>query len=134
MRSFKVLSEVNSLLVTFLQINRNAVAPHISALFLRLLEYSELQPPAQQKAREDFEAIGGIWAGVSLTVKNASLYSDYIMSQIRVISSCLYLIRGLPEPHDAEGEKLVLTLLRLFQDCPAMAISARKVVFPSSSI
>lgn len=126
-RSFKVLSEVNSLLVTFLQINRTAVAPHITALIPRLLEYSELQPPAQQKAREDFEAMGGIWAGLAPTIKNVTIYSDYIVSQIRVISSSLYLLRGLPEQYEAEGEKLALALLRLFQDCPAMAISARKV-------
>ncbi|EJF61235.1 atypical/PIKK/TRRAP protein kinase [Dichomitus squalens LYAD-421 SS1] len=129
-RSFKVLSEVNLLLATFLQINRTAVVPHISALIPRLLEYSELQPPAQQKAREDFEAMGGIWAGLAPTVKNVTIYSDYIISQIRVISSSLYLLRALPEQYEAEGEKLTLALLRLFQDCPAMAISARKELIP----
>ena len=126
-RSFKVLSEVNLLLVAFLQLNRNAVLPHLSSLIPRLLEYSELQPPAQQKAREDHEAMGGVWAGMSSTIKNVQLYTDYIVSQVKVISSTLYLVRGIPEPYDAEGEKLALALLRLFQDCPAMAISARKV-------
>lgn len=126
-RSFKVLSEVNQLLVTFLQANRATVAPQIPAVIPRLLEFSELQPPAQRKAREDFEAMGGVWSGLSPTVKNVSIYTDYIVSQIRVVSSTLYLVRGLPDQYDAEGEKLALTLPRLFQDCPAMAISARKV-------
>ncbi|RPD67165.1 atypical/PIKK/TRRAP protein kinase [Lentinus tigrinus ALCF2SS1-7] len=129
-RSFKVLSEVNLLLVTFLQLNRNAVLPHLPSLIPRLLEYSELQPPAQRKAREDHEAMGGVWAGMSPTIKNGQLYTDYIVSQVKVISSTLYLIRGMPEPYDAEGEKLALALLRLFQDCPAMAISARKELIP----
>ena len=71
--------------------------------------------------------MGGVWAGMSSTIKNVQLYTDYIVSQVKVISSTLYLVRGIPEPYDAEGEKLALALLRLFQDCPAMAISARKV-------
>ena len=126
-RSFKVLSEINLLLVTFLQLNRNAVIPHIPSLIPRLLEYSDIQPPAQQKAREDHEAMGGIWAGMSPTMKNTTLYTDYILSQIKVISSSLYLVRALADQYDAEGEKLALALLRLFQDCPATAITARKV-------
>lgn len=127
-RSFKVLSEINAVLVAFLQINRNAVAAHINTLMPRLLEYSELQPPAQQKAREDYEAMGNVWAGMSPTIKNTQLYTDYIISQVRVIQSSLYLARAIPEVNDTEGEKLALALLRLFQDCPAMAITARKVV------
>lgn len=127
-RSFKVLSEVNQLLVTFLQVNRATVTPQLPAIIPRLLEFSELQPPAQRKAREDFEAMGGIWSGLSPTIRNISIYTDYIACQIRLVSSTLYLVRGLPEQFDAEGEKLALTLPRLFQDCPAMAISARKVL------
>ncbi|KAH9943440.1 atypical/PIKK/TRRAP protein kinase [Epithele typhae] len=129
-RSFKVLSEVNLLLITFLQLNRPAVVPHIPALLPRLLEYSELQPPAQQKAREDFEAMGGVWAGLAPSIKNQQLYTDYIVSQLKVISSSLYLLRVLSEPQESDGEKLALSLLRLFQDCPAMATSARKELIP----
>ena len=71
--------------------------------------------------------MGGVWAGMSPTIKNQQLYTDFIVSQVKVISSTLYLVRGMPEPYDTEGEKLALALLRLFQDCPAMAITARKV-------
>ena len=126
-RSFKVLSESCLPLTTLLGMIRNAKQPFPPTLTPILLEYSELQPPAQQKAREDFEAMGGVWSGMAPTIKNTHIYTDYIFSHLRVVQSGLFIIRSTPDSQDAEGEKLVLVLLRLFQDCPAIAVSARKV-------
>ncbi|KAI0335467.1 atypical/PIKK/TRRAP protein kinase [Cubamyces sp. BRFM 1775] len=125
-RSFKVATEISLLLVPFLQCNRTLVASHIPNIIPRLLEFVEVQAPAQQKAREDFEAMGGFWAGMAPTIKNSQVYLDYILAQLKCASSLVFIFRGLPEQYDAEGEKLVLTMLRLFQDCPATAISPRK--------
>ena len=126
-RSFKVATEISLLLVPFLQCNRTLVASRIPHIIPRLLEFVEVQAPAQQKAREDFEAMGGYWAGMAPTIKNSQVYLDYILAQLKCASSLVFIFRGLPEQYDAEGEKLVLTMLRLFQDCPATAISPRKV-------
>ncbi|KAI0650812.1 atypical/PIKK/TRRAP protein kinase [Trametes meyenii] len=125
LRSFKVATEVNLLAVIFAQFNRPLVTTHLPAIIPRLLEFTDVQSPAQQKAREDFEAMGGFWAGMAPSIKNTQAYTDYISAQLRCTTSLIFLMRGLSH-YDAEGEKLVLTMLRLFQDCPAMAITARK--------
>ncbi|KAI9001012.1 atypical/PIKK/TRRAP protein kinase [Trametes punicea] len=125
-RSFKVATEFSVLLVPFLQCNRNLVVSHLPTIIPRLLEFIEIQAPAQQKAREDFEAMGGFWAGMAPTIKNPHLYTDFVLAQLKCASSLVFIVRGLPEQYDAEGEKLLLTMLRLFQDCPTTAVSARK--------
>lgn len=43
-----------------------------------------LESPAQKKAREDKEAMGGYWAGIAPTVVNTQVYTDFILSQIKV--------------------------------------------------
>ncbi|KAI0832419.1 atypical/PIKK/TRRAP protein kinase [Trametes gibbosa] len=125
-RSFKVATEMDFLLVPFLQCNRNLVITHLPTIIPHLLEFIELQAPAQQKAREDAEAMGENWAGMTPAIKNEQIYTDYILAQLKCASSLVFIVRGMPEQYDAEGEKLVLMMLRLFQDCPAMAINARK--------
>lgn len=44
-----------------------------------------------------------------------------------MVSYLAYVLRGLGEQTEAYGEALVLTSLRLCQDCPAHALSARRV-------
>ncbi|KAI9063246.1 atypical/PIKK/TRRAP protein kinase [Trametes sanguinea] len=125
-RSFKVATEISILLVPFLQCNRNLVVSHLPSIIPRLLEFIAIQAPAQQKAREDYEAMGGFWAGMAPTIKNPQVYTDYILAQLKCASSLVFVVRGLPEQYDSEGEKLILTMLRLFQDCPTTAVTARK--------
>ena len=43
-----------------------------------------LEAPVQKKAREDFEAMGGIWAGTASSIKNPMIYADCIGAQIKV--------------------------------------------------
>jgi transformation/transcription domain-associated protein len=44
-----------------------------------------------------------------------------------MVSYLAYVLRGLGEQSEAYGEALVLTALRLCQDCPAHSLSARRV-------
>ena len=44
-----------------------------------------------------------------------------------MISYLAFVLRGMGDQHDNEGQALVLAALRILQDCPSMAISARKV-------
>jgi transformation/transcription domain-associated protein len=46
-------------------------------------EVLALESSAQHKARSEFEAMGGFWAGMSATVRNPGLYSDFIYAQIK---------------------------------------------------
>lgn len=127
-RSFKVLSEIAMVVVTFLQATRAIALPVLQNALEPFLEIVALQSPAQQKAREDYEAMGGFWSGMAQTIKNPAVYADHITAQIKMVSAVAFLLRCLTETqHDTEGDKLVLSSLRILQDCPPMAITPRKV-------
>ncbi len=83
-RSFKVLGEMGMVMVIMSQVHRQLVSPAMQSSIPFATEVLALESPAQHKARIDFEAMGGIWSGMSPTVKNASAYSEFIHSQIKV--------------------------------------------------
>ncbi|KNZ81468.1 Transcription-associated protein 1 [Termitomyces sp. J132] len=125
-RSFKVLGEMAMIIVIISQIHRPMVSPHIHATIPPAFEVLALQSPAQQKAREDYEAMGGIWSGMAPSIKNASPYSEFIHCQIKVLSYVAYVTRFSGEPDEAAAETLILTALRMLQDCPPNGITLRK--------
>ncbi|KII95163.1 hypothetical protein PLICRDRAFT_693420 [Plicaturopsis crispa FD-325 SS-3] len=126
MKSFKVLAEMGMVLVTFSQTHRTLVVPTIQETLSLNFDVLALESPAQKKAREDYEAMGGYWAGIAPTVKNTHAYSDFINAQIRMVSYLAYVMRGLGEPYQHYGDTLIVASLRILQDCPANAISSRR--------
>ncbi|OCH94107.1 atypical/PIKK/TRRAP protein kinase [Obba rivulosa] len=125
-RSFKVLSEMAIVVVAFLQMHRNMVQPVLQSTLPLTFEFVSLESPAQRKAREDFEAMGGFWAGMAPTIKNVQAYTDLIVAQTKMLSFLAFVLRGLGEQYDSEGERMMVTSLRILQDCPSMAVHARK--------
>lgn len=83
-RSFKVLAEMALVVVSFLQINRTMVFPVVQQTLPMNFEVLSIESPAQKKAREDHEAMGGFWAGMAPTVHNPQAYTDFISAQIKV--------------------------------------------------
>ncbi|KAG6831589.1 hypothetical protein H0H92_009062 [Tricholoma furcatifolium] len=126
MYSFKVLGEVAMIIVLISQIHKPVVAPHINGIAAPILEVLALQSPAQQKTREDYEAMDNIWSGVAPTIKNVTAYSEFIHCQIKVLSHAAYFMRFSGEPEESTVESLILTALRLLQDCPSTGIALRK--------
>ncbi|KAG6837441.1 hypothetical protein H0H93_009535 [Arthromyces matolae] len=125
-RSFKVLGEMAMIIVIISQIHRLMATPHINTTVAPAFEALALQSPAQQKAREDYEAMGGIWSGMAATIQNTSAYSEFIHCQIKVLSYLAYVMRFSGEPDEALAENLILTALRMLQDCPPTGITLRK--------
>lgn len=83
-RSFKVLAEMALVVVSFLQINRTMVFPIVQQTLPMNFDVLSIESPAQKKAREDYEAMGGFWAGMAPTVRNSQAYTDFISAQIKV--------------------------------------------------
>lgn len=83
-RSFKVLAEVGMVIVTFSQNQRASITPHVQAALPLNFEVLALEAPAQKKAREDFEAMGGFWSGIAPNVRNQQAYTDFVNAQIKV--------------------------------------------------
>jgi transformation/transcription domain-associated protein len=88
-RSFKVIAEMGLVIVSFIQGHRPMVAPAVQASLPLNFDVLSLESPAQKKAREDYEAMGGIWSGIAPTIKNTQAYGDLIGAQIKVSVPCL---------------------------------------------
>lgn len=82
-RSFKVLGEMGMVMVMMSQIQRALISSTLQASTTYAFEVLALEAPAQLQARTDFEAMGGIWAGVAPTIKNTTLYHDFTQAQIK---------------------------------------------------
>ncbi|KAG6816156.1 hypothetical protein H0H87_008290 [Tephrocybe sp. NHM501043] len=125
-QSPKVLGEMAMIIVIISQIHRPMVAGHIHATIPPAFEALKLEAPAQKKAREEYEAMDGIWSGMAPTIKNAPAYTEFIHAQIKVLSYVAYVMRFSGEPDEQSAETLILTALRMLQDCPPNGITLRK--------
>ncbi|KAF9075762.1 FAT domain-containing protein [Rhodocollybia butyracea] len=129
MDSPKVVAEMSLDMALFsqaAQASRTIVAPAIKSTIQSSFNLLGLEAPAQKKDREDTEAMGSIWTGMSPTIKNPALYQDFISAQIKMLSYLAFVMRHSPEQSDNYGDRLILHALRLQQDCPANAMSLRK--------
>ncbi|KZT26868.1 FAT-domain-containing protein [Neolentinus lepideus HHB14362 ss-1] len=124
-RSFRVLAEMCMTIVTFSQSHRQLLNKHVPAILPLNFEILTMESPTQKQAREDYEAMGGFWTGVAPAIKNLQAYGDFVQAQIKMISYSAYILRGLEE-YNKYGDTLVLTGLRLFQDCPPNAVGSRR--------
>ncbi|KAJ7179098.1 FAT domain-containing protein [Mycena filopes] len=86
----------------------------------------EQQAPAQQQSRENYEAMGGFWSGMSPDIQNPGAYADFLSAQSKILSYLTYVMRWGVENQDYYGDTLLLVTLRLLQDCPLNAIATRK--------
>ncbi|PPQ93995.1 hypothetical protein CVT25_009843 [Psilocybe cyanescens] len=125
-RSFKALGEMGMVMVIMSQVHRNLVVSNLQATTPHAFEMLALESPVQNKARVDYEAMGGIWAGMSPSIRNTGMYNDLIQAQIKMLSYLAYVMRFPGELADSYGETLILGALRLLQDCPSNGIAMRK--------
>ncbi|KAI3612149.1 histone acetylase complex subunit [Moniliophthora roreri] len=124
LRSFKSLAEMGLVMVMFQRATRT-MAPAVKNTMTPSLEVVELESSAQKKERDDCETMGGIWAGMASTIKNAAAYTDFISAQIKLLSYLLYITKHTSDQPEY-GERLTLAALRLLQDCPATSVNLRK--------
>ncbi|KAF8165306.1 hypothetical protein B0H34DRAFT_232712 [Crassisporium funariophilum] len=125
-RSFKVLGEMGMVMVIMSQVHRPMVSSTIQGTTAPAFEMLALESSVQNKARTDLEAMGGIWSGMAPNIRNPITYSDFIHAQIKMLSYLAYVMRFSGDLDDSYGETLVLSALRLLQDCPANGIALRK--------
>ncbi|KAH9045426.1 hypothetical protein EDB85DRAFT_2130014 [Lactarius pseudohatsudake] len=126
MRSFKVLKEMGIVVSAFMRDQRQSIVALIQGSLPLHFEVLAVEAPAQKKAREDYEAMGGFWSGMSGTIRNAQAYSDLILAQVKMLSYIAYVLRSLGDQHESHGDSLLLASLRLLQDIPAHDISSRR--------
>jgi len=81
LHSFKVLAEMTMVMVLISQLHKNPTM--FQGTIALAFEVLALESSAQHKARTEYEAMGGFWSGMSATVRNPGLYSDFIYAQIK---------------------------------------------------
>ncbi|KAJ7498882.1 hypothetical protein FB451DRAFT_1427318, partial [Mycena latifolia] len=123
LRSFKGLVEMGQVMASFMQIQRAATPNETLGPALQVVA---LESPAQKAARENLEAMGGFWSGMSPDIQNTVQYSDFLSAQAKILSYLTYVMRWGVDNQDAYGDTLLLATLRLLQDCPVNAIGTRK--------
>ena len=84
MRSFKVLAEAPIAIVLFTQAYKPLMLQVMNELLSQSVDVIAFEAPAQKQAREDYEAMGNLWVGVSPAIKNQQIYSDCLTAQIKV--------------------------------------------------
>lgn len=89
MDSPKVVAEMSLDMALFSQFSRNMIVPAIKATIQSSFSLLDLESPAQKKAREDSDAMGSVWTGMSTTIKNPTIYHDLISAQIKVCCDSL---------------------------------------------
>lgn len=87
MHSFKVLKEMGIVVSAFMRDQRQSIVALIQNSLPLHFEVLAVEAPAQKKARENYEAMGGFWSGMSESIRNAQAYSDLILAQVKVSSS-----------------------------------------------
>ncbi|KAJ7507855.1 hypothetical protein B0H11DRAFT_2271401 [Mycena galericulata] len=123
LRSFKGLVEMGQVMASFMQVQRSATPNEtLSPAF----EVIALESSAQKTARENYEAMGQFWSGMSPDIQNPVAYSDFLYAQAKILSYLTYVMRWGVDNQETYGDTLLLATLRLLQDCPVGAIGTRK--------
>lgn len=133
-RSFKALGEYAMATVSLAQTYKQMVLPALHKLLPLHVTFMLVEAPVQLKAKTEYEATGGHWAGMAPGFKNPSIYIDFTSTQVKLLSCIAFLHRGGAEQFGDDGETLAIICVRLLQDCPPMAIAARRACILCVSI
>ena len=83
-RSCKVAADLGYTFLALVQSSRNGPHPIIQEVISLNLHFLALESPAQKKIREDYEAMGNVWVGVSPKLSNVAMHTDFMASQAKV--------------------------------------------------
>ncbi|KAF9357807.1 hypothetical protein BGX26_003026, partial [Mortierella sp. AD094] len=124
--SFKVLTECPIIVVLLFQTHRQFVNPNIATFIPLIIQTLGLQASQQAEAQRLAAAHGEVFVGVSPAIRNRSVYTDFIVAQVKTMSFLAYILRGsanVLRPHQNAIPDFVIRLLR---DCPPEAAATRK--------
>jgi transformation/transcription domain-associated protein len=82
--SFRVLNEFAHIFISYLHAHRMLPPQNVQSVLGATTLVLNTQVPAQKQAREDFEAMGGIWAGMAPSITNSQDYEDLLTAQSKV--------------------------------------------------
>ncbi|RKP06666.1 hypothetical protein THASP1DRAFT_18177, partial [Thamnocephalis sphaerospora] len=125
MHSFKVLTECPIIVVLLLQPQRRSIGANIQAFVPLIMEMLSLQARPQTEAHAA-AAKGDVFVGVSPAIKNRTVYTEFIIAQVKTTSFLAYILRGYAAQLRQYQAVIPEAIIRLLRDCPPEASSTRK--------
>lgn len=83
-RSCRVVTEIMNMILSYLQAHRQLPTKNLMGALTVNFQLLGVEIPVQKQARENHEAMGGIWAGMSPDIANVKDYEDMTLCLIRV--------------------------------------------------
>ncbi|KAJ3311628.1 hypothetical protein HDV04_003892 [Boothiomyces sp. JEL0838] len=126
MSSFKVLTECPIIVALLFQLHRSFVGNNVPMFVEPIIKVLLLQPPQQQMEHMNAANNGTIFLGMSPSIKNPTLYSEYKSLQVKTVSFLAYIIRSfipILKPYQDQIAEGVITLMK---DCPGDSSTTRK--------
>lgn len=147
MFSFKVLTECPIIVVLLFQSHRKYASENIMKFVPLIFQTLKLEAKPQQEASMAARNRGEIFVGVSPEIKNRSVYSDFIIAQVKVritsshhhrnrflnlphiqtMSFLAYILRSYTQVLKPYQSQIPDFVLRLLRECPPESSSTRKV-------
>lgn len=126
--SLKVAAECPVTLVSLYNIYSNLITSTVPEFLPLVLNLMNLQAEDQKKEHEKAKRKGEILTHVSPNIQNKSLYSDFILCQIKAAFFLAFvLIKKIDTSSiDERLNEIPDLLIRLLQDCPSESSSLRK--------
>eukprot|EP00158_Paraphelidium_tribonemae_P010007 Partr_v1_DN29030_c0_g2_i1_m58788 putative Transformation transcription domain-associated protein len=123
--SFKVLSECPIILVLLFQIYKKFIAvniPDLVPLIVQVIQIRAVEQRDYAKPVLDQQ----LCIGPNPSIKNRTVYAEFIAAQVKIMSFLAYIIRGfsgLLKPHQ---QTIADSIICLLLDCPSEASATRK--------
>ncbi|KAG0235555.1 hypothetical protein B0O80DRAFT_498171 [Mortierella sp. GBAus27b] len=124
--SFKVLTECPIIVVLLFQTHRQFVNPNIATFIPLIIQTLGLQASQQAEAQRLAAAHGEVFVGVSPAIRNRSVYTDFIVAQVKTMSFLAYILRGSANALRPHQNAIPDFVIRLLRDCPPEAAATRK--------
>jgi transformation/transcription domain-associated protein len=83
-RSSRVVTEIMNMILSYLQAHRQLPTKNLMGALTVNFQLLSVEIPVQKQTRENHEAMGGIWAGMSPDITNTKEYEDMTLCLIRV--------------------------------------------------
>ncbi|KAF9958937.1 hypothetical protein BGZ72_010618 [Mortierella alpina] len=124
--SFKVLTECPIIVVLLFQTHRQFVNPNIATFIPLIIQTLGLQANQQAEAQRVASAHGEVFVGVSPAIRNRTVYSEFIVAQVKTMSFLAYILRGSANALRPHQNAIPDFVIRLLRDCPPEAAATRK--------
>lgn len=127
-KSFKMAAECPITLVSLYSSYKSTIESNIPEFVPLVIGMLRLQAAKQKQAHEEAAKNGTYLTHVSYDIKNRTIYSDFVLAQVKAASFLAYVFirRSAVETMQPFQNEIPDLIIRLLQDCPSEMSTARR--------